>query len=99
MPSRPPIHRPPGWRPHPKRPEVQQRFYGTAEWKRLREAALRRDGFRCTWIDHGIRCLRPAVVVDHIVERTDGGADTLENLRSLCRDHDAIRHRDKGRTS
>jgi 5-methylcytosine-specific restriction endonuclease McrA len=59
-------------------------YYRTPEWRRLRQAALDRDLHTCTVPGCGDR----AVVVDHIVSRTRGGADVLENLRSLCREHD-----------
>ncbi len=42
-------------------------------------------------------CVRPAARVDHIVARKDGGADSLDNLRSLCAAHDNQAHREKGR--
>lgn len=100
MPSRPPVHRPPVGQPRPrKRPEIQDRYYGSAAWKRLREQALQRDGHRCTAVDDGVRCIEPGVVVDHKHERRDGGADTIDNLRTLCRRHDARRHRDKAARS
>jgi 5-methylcytosine-specific restriction endonuclease McrA len=65
-------------------PKVADAYYSTAEWKALRHACLKRDGFRC--VAEG--CGRPAIVADHIVSRRDGGADRLDNLRSLCRLHD-----------
>lgn len=57
-------------------------FYLSPFWRRLRAAALRRDGNRC------IVCGARAVVVDHVVSRRRGGPDALNNLRSLCRAHD-----------
>ncbi|MFA7279800.1 MAG: HNH endonuclease, partial [Sterolibacterium sp.] len=54
-------------------------FYSSAEWKGLRLECLRRDRFIC------VKCGAPAKVADHITSRKDGGADSLENLRSLCR--------------
>lgn len=68
-------------------------YYHSAEWKALRQAALERDGYRCT-----VRgCFSPATHVDHIVRRRDGGADALPNLRSLCAAHDAqIKERPDG---
>jgi 5-methylcytosine-specific restriction endonuclease McrA len=56
-------------------------------------AALQRDGFRCTVPGCGQR----ASVVDHIVSRRTAGADTLANLRSLCREHDnQVKERERG---
>ncbi|WMM73018.1 HNH endonuclease signature motif containing protein [Rhodococcus pyridinivorans] len=55
----------------------------TRQWRNQRQRALDRDGHRC------VDCTAPAVEVDHIVGRGDGGTDDLENLRSLCvRCHD-----------
>lgn len=59
-------------------------FYQTKAWRRLREARLQMDRHTC--VVPG--CGQPACVVDHIVSRKAGGADTLANLRSLCREHD-----------
>jgi 5-methylcytosine-specific restriction endonuclease McrA len=59
-------------------------FYKTAKWLRLRKAALLRDLYTCTVPG----CGQPAYVVDHKTARNDGGADTLANLRSLCKEHD-----------
>jgi 5-methylcytosine-specific restriction endonuclease McrA len=59
-------------------------YYRTKEWKRLREAALLRDLFRCAVPG----CRRRANVVDHILCRRNGGADVLDNLRCLCPEHD-----------
>jgi 5-methylcytosine-specific restriction endonuclease McrA len=33
-------------------------------------------------------CGKSAIVADHIVARAAGGADSIANLRSLCRLHD-----------
>ncbi len=59
-------------------------YYKTRAWQLLRKAALRRDLYTC--VVPG--CEQPACVVDHILSRRAGGADRLDNLRSLCRDHD-----------
>jgi 5-methylcytosine-specific restriction endonuclease McrA len=68
-------------------------YYRSKAWRALRQAALLRDLYRC--VVPG--CRRRAVRVDHIVARKDGGADTLDNLRSLCAEHDNQAHREKGR--
>jgi 5-methylcytosine-specific restriction endonuclease McrA len=59
-------------------------FYKSLRWQRLRKARLMRDLFMC--VVPG--CGQLAVIVDHIKSRRSGGGDTLENLRSLCREHD-----------
>lgn len=62
-------------------------FYKTPFWKQLRSACLRRDRL-CTTPG----CNERAVVADHIVPRSKGGTDTLDNLRGLC-----IRHHNQRR--
>ncbi len=63
-------------------PKTADAYYLSADWKTLREACLKRDGYRC------VMCGKPAIVADHVVSRKAGGADALSNLRSLCREHD-----------
>jgi hypothetical protein len=65
-------------------------FYLSPFWRRLRRAALARDGYRCAVEG----CPTPACIADHIVTRPRGVAvpcpeDRLDNLRSLCGPHDA----------
>jgi HNH endonuclease len=45
---------------------------------------LKRDGYRCTATDCSTpsRGLGSRLVVDHVIERRDGGADHLSNLRT-----------------
>ncbi len=57
-------------------------YYRTSAWLALRRQCLTRDRYRC------VVCGHPAVVVDRIVSRREGGRDVLSNLRSLCRAHD-----------
>lgn len=59
-------------------------YYRTPAWRRLRTAALKRDGYICTVPG----CRAKATHIDHIVSRRSGGPDTLANLRSLCAMHD-----------
>ena len=60
--------------------------------------ALRRDKYQCTMMT----CTTPGrgtgsrLIVDHIIERTTGGADALPNLRTLCATSDADRHGNRG---
>src|SRR6266540_5070093 len=68
-------------------------YYRTKHWKRLRAARLKIDNYMCTVPGCGAR----AVVVDHITRRRDGGADTIENTRSLCDEHDrSVKERPNG---
>lgn len=96
MPIRPPVHRAPSWRPYVKPVSAQTAFYATSAWQRLRAQVLARDGHRCTWLDRGVRCGSQADTAHHVVARADGGADSLENLRSVCRLHHALAHPEKG---
>jgi 5-methylcytosine-specific restriction endonuclease McrA len=59
-------------------------WYRTTEWRTLRRWILERDAHTC--VVPG--CGQPAVCVDHIVARKDGGSSQPANLRSLCKDHD-----------
>lgn len=59
-------------------------YYKTKAWQLLRKAALHRDLYTC--VVPG--CGQPAYAVDHIKARRAGGADRLDNLRSLCKEHD-----------
>jgi 5-methylcytosine-specific restriction endonuclease McrA len=95
MPTRPPFHRPQGWHPT-VRPKKRDPFYVSRQWIALRANALLRDGYRCTRIRDGERCAAAAVTVHHVVPRTAGGPDALDNLRSLCRGCDALAHPEKG---
>jgi hypothetical protein len=55
------------------------RFYGTAEWRRLRAACLAR--FPVCVTDG---CNNSAVVADHVIPRSMGGSDSLSNLVGRC---------------
>ena len=58
---------------------TQARFH-TAHWKRLRRAALDRDGWRC------VRCgIAGPLEVHHVIPLEEGGTDVLANVASLCR--------------
>ena len=68
----------------PKPTKKTDSYYLSPEWKALRAACLNRDEHRCS--EPG--CNSRAIIADHITSRRNGGADTLDNLRSLCRAHD-----------
>ena len=81
----------PGWK---KRPGVGAH---SAHWFAVvRPAALARDGHRCTWIEAGARCTERATDVDRIISRGEGGLETLDNARSLCRRHHAAKSSAEG---
>ena len=92
MPSKPPVHRPPGWRSTAEvkaeldrlRPSASRRGYGS-RWRRARAAYLARHAL-C------VRCqatgrIEPSTTVDHIVPHR--GDQTLfwdeANWAALCK--------------
>lgn len=60
------------------------------DWEDLRKAVLERDDHTCQ------RCReeRGPLQVHHIIPRSQGGSDTLENLITLCRPCHAVQHPD-----
>lgn len=50
-----------------------------AVWNAIRLQVLARDGWRCVY------CGREANEADHVLPRSKGGSDTLENLVAACR--------------
>jgi 5-methylcytosine-specific restriction enzyme A len=62
--------------------------YGSPEYRRNRQAALKRAGGRCELLEDGRRCgSRDRVQVDHIIPVSRHGTHHLDNLRALCRPH------------
>jgi 5-methylcytosine-specific restriction protein A len=61
-----------------------ERGYGTA-WEKLRLQVLQRDCHICQCPDclGGVKRLRPASEVDHVVPKAQGGRDELTNLRAV----------------
>ncbi len=55
----------------------------TIAWRRLRAAAIRRDGNHCSQCGADGRQVR--LDLDHIINVKRGGQDTLDNARLLCR--------------
>lgn len=62
-------------------------------WPSLRRLVFKRDGYACTWTDHGARCGQPATDVDHIGDPSD---HDLANLRALCSPHHRRRSASQG---
>ena len=58
--------------------------YGNA-WDKLSER-IRRERPVCEWEG----CIQPSEIADHIVARVDGGPDSEENVRAVCRHHHAV---------
>lgn len=64
-------------------------YWNTPEWKRLCRECFKRDGFRC------FRCRTSRtytrLTAHHIIPRSEGGGDYLENLITLCPEcHDEV---------
>jgi hypothetical protein len=55
------------------------RFYDTQAWRRLRAACLAQHPICAT-----AGCGQRSVVADHVLPRSRGGADTLDNLVGRC---------------
>jgi 5-methylcytosine-specific restriction endonuclease McrA len=73
-----------------------RRYRLPPDWKKRRQVVLARDGYRCTWVENGVRCPRPATDVDHI---RPGDDHSLTNLRSLCRQHHLSKSGREGRAA
>ena len=57
-------------------------------WESLRRQTLRRDGYACQRCGDGGRVLQ----AHHVVPRSAGGPDRLENLLTLCRPCHGVMH-------
>jgi 5-methylcytosine-specific restriction endonuclease McrA len=75
-------------------------FYYSPAWRKLRKAALIRDGYRCQVCGRNVSG-KGMARVDHIkpVRTAPHLALSLANLRSLCPLHDNQGHREKPRGS
>ena len=88
MPVRPPVFRPPGWRPRPawERTIGQQGHEHPLprNWPKIRARVLREEPL-CRQCQAAGR-VSASTEVDHIVPRSRGGASVRENLAGICRD-------------
>lgn len=72
-----------GWNMSPRTASAQAT--NRHHWRTvIRPQALARDGYRCQLAIPGL-CIGHATEVDHIIEVSAGGQDTLDNARSACR--------------
>lgn len=67
-----------------------QQGYGH-RWRLLRRLVLERDHYRCGW------CGADAVTVDHVVPKSQGGTDAMNNLTAACAPCQYRRARDQQR--
>ena len=87
MPRRPPTHRPAGYKQRKAWATTtrsnKERGYST-QWRKIRQAAIRRDQGLCQ------PCARSGITtafdeVDHILPKSRGGTDNIDNLQCICR--------------
>lgn len=70
-----------GWMDE-RRGSSTERGYG-GRWRKLRDRIMRRDKALCQPC-MGKGRVMPAVAVDHIVPKAEGGTDADENLQAIC---------------
>jgi len=63
-------------------------------WDKLRKKTLERDNYTCQRCGYDPGCTGRSVPLQahHIVPRSDGGADSLDNLITLCRSCHGVQH-------
>ena len=71
-----------------QREKTTQRGYG-AKWRKVRAVILRREPLCRACRSDGL--LVVATDVDHILPKSDGGAEMLSNLQPLCHRHHSIK--------
>lgn len=64
-------------------------YYQSKEWKQLRAYKLSLNPLCEDCEDIGQTT--EATVIDHIIPRKQGGKDTIDNLRSRCKHHNAVK--------
>lgn len=87
MPTRPPVHRAPGWRQrrpweHPEgKVTGASRGYGYA-WAKIRKRVLAEEPWCRYCLIDGRQA--PSTTVDHMINRARGGTDERANLCGCC---------------
>ena len=81
MPKAVPLLRPPCLAVPPVR---SSNFYRGETWFAIRKAVLLRDNYTCRVCG---RVIVSMPQVDHIVPRSAGGSDDMDNLQTLCPRH------------
>ena len=74
-----------------RRESPSRRGYGR-RWQRLRMMVLRRDPI-CVVAG----CIEPSTDADHIIPKSQGGDDSMENLQGMCHSHHSRKTRLEGR--
>lgn len=83
-----------GWT-NPRRGSSSERGYGW-RWRKLRAQILERDKGLCQPCMRDGRVM-PAVAVDHIVPKAEGGTDEPENLEAICKRCHQLKTADEAR--
>ena len=73
------------------------KFYGSTQWRKLRQECLERDNFECQWCKADGRLTMQSdsiLEIDHIkeLEFHPEFALDIDNLRTLCKDCHNKRH-------
>lgn len=77
--------------------QARAKFYGSSEWRRLRQQCLERDHYECQWCKQEGKLTTQydsILEVDHIkeLEYYPQHALDIDNLRTLCKDCHNKRH-------
>ena len=64
-------------------------YYQTKEWKQIRAYKFQLNPLCEDCQDEGKTT--PTHTIDHIVPRKQGGSDSIDNLRSRCKHHNAVK--------
>mgnify|MGYP003875243817 CR=1 FL=1 len=72
-----------GWQRHHQGKSSTERGYG-GRWRKLRALVMNRDQWLCQPCKRSGRAA-PAAMVDHIVNKAEGGTDNADNLEAICR--------------
>lgn len=74
--------------------ENRNRYLHNNEWRTLRDKVLSRDDYRCSSCKRYFYKNKSKLHVHHIIERSQWGEDSLENLISLCEICHVKEHKD-----
>jgi 5-methylcytosine-specific restriction enzyme A len=83
------------WDNSPEKRRQDAQTYGSAEYKRNRTVAMRRDQWRCQIRTAGI-CIGAASTCDHITPVSQGGSNRLDNLQAACQPCHAAKSAQEG---
>ena len=75
-------------KPQPKNKPVKIK-YRSAAWKKLINSIDARDNLQCQLCNTGERLVVPNY--HHVIFRSQGGGDTLDNMLTLCHEHHRIK--------